>query len=82
MGENVDPNVQNQHEDNNFNAAAAITDDVDPENPPWKDMRDEDLILASPLVYGFSLADKLWSKIVSLLSLNSRIKASNSGILR
>jgi len=59
-GENVDVNIQTQHEDNNFNPVGAITDDVDPENPPWKDLKDEDLLLASPLVYGFSLADKLW----------------------
>ena len=79
-GDNVDPNVQSQHEDNNFNATAAITEDVDPENPVWKDMKNEDLLIASPLVYGFSLADKLWSKLVSLPPVNLRIDHLCSGI--
>ncbi|KLO07071.1 P-loop containing nucleoside triphosphate hydrolase protein [Schizopora paradoxa] len=52
--------LQLSQEDNHFNATPAITDDFDPENPPWKDLKDDDLLLASPLVYGFSLAEKLW----------------------
>jgi len=38
------------------------------DTPAWEGLTDEQLVLASPLVYGFSLADKLWCKILSLFA--------------
>ncbi|KLO07072.1 P-loop containing nucleoside triphosphate hydrolase protein [Schizopora paradoxa] len=50
---------------NKLKPTPALTEEVvDPENPPWKDLRDEDLLIASPLVYGFSLSDKLWMEFL------------------
>ena len=39
-------------------------------------LTDDDLLLASPIVYGFSFADKLWCKLpctVSLFDLNALV---------
>ena len=61
-GEDVDRHVRVRHADNNFNSSHATDGEDDVQHPAWQNISDEDLLLASPLVYGFSLADKLWCK--------------------
>lgn len=82
-GEVIDLHALTKHNKNKDlnNVSTAITDDFDPENPPWKDLKDEDLLLASPLVYGFSLTDKLWSEILILALLALDFNMLRSGVL-
>jgi len=62
-GEDVDRHLRVRHADNNFNASHATDQEDDPVHPAWQNIIESDLLLASPLVYGFSLADKLWLEL-------------------
>ncbi|KLO17805.1 P-loop containing nucleoside triphosphate hydrolase protein [Schizopora paradoxa] len=63
-GEDVDRHIRVRHADNNFNSSHATDAEDDVQHPAWQNISDEDQLLASPLVYGFSLADKLWLELM------------------
>ena len=61
-------NVSNEnHEDDQLNEAA-----VDTEDPVVAErLSERDLVLATPVIYGFSLTDKMWRKSITFPSFPS-----------
>ena len=59
LGEEVDRHIRPR-----YGSAVTIKkgSEVHENEVPWKRFSDENLLLTSPLVYGFSLSDKLWRK--------------------
>ena len=64
-GEDIDRHVRVRHADNNFNSWHATDEEEDAQHPAWQNIGEDSLLLASPLVYGFSLTDKLWCKLIA-----------------